>query len=151
MQKDNRYYAKVTKAEISTRYKMPVRTAGDWANNNKEDDYRGFLADRLKLYIALENETIENIKKLFTKQELMALWGSLKSTIIDFSLVENPQYLIFGFQDYCIYEEMEAAQFGDIEILQKSVIEKLQRLDSWGRYCLFEYLQNSKDLFVMSS
>jgi len=53
----------------------------------------------------------------------MSLWGSLKSTIIDFS----------------------AAQFGDIEVLKESVVEKLGKLNSFDRYCLLEYLQNSDE------
>jgi hypothetical protein len=140
-----RYFADVKNVEVSNRFKIPTTTISDWAKKQELEDWRGELVDKLKVFVFLQNETTEKLKKLFTCKEMMALWGSLKSTMITMDLVENADFLKFGFADYCVYEDMEAAQFGDIAALSKSVCDKLSKLSTFDRYCLLEYIQNGKD------
>ena len=144
-----RYFANVKNVEVSNRFKIPTTTISDWAKKQELEDWRGELCDKLKVFVFLQDETTEKLKKLFTKKEMMALWGSLKSTMITMDLVENADFLKFGFADYCVYEEMEAAQFGDVSVLSKSVCDKLSALGAWERYCLLEYIQNGqKEIFA---
>lgn len=140
-----RYFPKIAIAEVVERFGIPKQTAYDWQKREEREDWRGGLIDKLRMFTFLQNEALKKLKVLFTKKEMMALWGSLKSTMITAELVENKDYLKFGFADYCEYESMEAAQFGEVLILCKSVCDKLDALDMFERYCLLEFIINDKN------
>jgi len=148
MQKNNLYFYPTNQKKLKEKFLLPASTITTFEQVQKDGNWRPVVLDRLKLYLQLEEDTVTKLKEVFSKKELQALWGSLKSTIIDYTSIDNPQLLAYGFVDYCIYEEMEAQQFGDIEALKKAMPQKLNTLSKWEVYCLLEYLQNdSEDIF----
>lgn len=140
-----RFFIKNTKG-ISEKFGIPYTTLKGWEDKN---DWRGELYDKLGLYLELEEDTLKKIKKRFSKSELKALWGSLKSTLITKDLIFSPDALAWGFEDYCRYEEMEAAQFSDnLPVFAKVIGEKLRNLTPFERYVLIKYLkENEKEIF----
>ncbi len=140
-----RYYSEVSTEEIVERYKMPIQTVSDWSEqDNYEECWEGALIDTLKTFLIIEKENKARLKSLFTKTEMQALWGCFRSTIFDSSFVEMPEYLKYGFEDYCKYEQIEAQQFGNTEELCKDIFTKLDTLNSFDRFCLLEFLQKDK-------
>jgi len=142
---DFRWFADVNLGEMSKKYKISYNTLNDWRkkqNDLKSD--RGFLFDRLSMYYLLEENALNKIKTIFRPSELMALWGSLKATLISKDLVFNSNYLIYQFEDYCEYESMEAAQFGNLEDLKVSVKHKLSKLCEFEVYIFLDWI-HTKD------
>lgn len=149
MKKNNKYFSDITASEVAREFTIPTATAVAWQKReNIDGDWRGHLIDRLKLFTIMQDDSTAKIKALFTENELMAILGSINCTIIGNEMVMSDKLLSYQFMDYCVYEDIEASQFGDLEVLQKSVLQKLSSLSSWDRYCLLEYLQNNqKEIF----
>lgn len=138
-----RWFADVNLREMSEKYNISYNTLNDW--RKKQPDLksdRGFLFDKLSMYYLLEQNALNKIKKVFKENELKALWGSLKSTLITKDLVFNPQYLVYQFEDYCKYESMEAAQFGNLEDLRSSISDKLSKLCEFEIYVLLDWIHS---------
>ena len=145
MQK-TRYFPHIKKEEISKKYSIPVQTLTGWeATQREENNWRGFLFDRLGLYVQLENTTLEQLKHKFNKKEWQGLWGSLKSTMITRDLVFMKEALSWGFVDYCYYESIEAEQFTDnLELFAKTVSDKLQNLTEFEKYVMLDFIRSDE-------
>ncbi|MCK9549308.1 hypothetical protein [Aquamicrobium sp.] len=135
-----KYRPKISIKKVSKINSIPYQTFTDWTKSEKEGDWRGFLADKLKTYTVMEEVTIENLRTIFTTIELKVLCSSVASQKIDWELIKNGKELVHIFINYCIYEQKEVQQFADPDILSKSVSNKLSRLSIYERYCLIEYL-----------
>ena len=139
----NRYFVRIKEPakEIERRYGVPYTTLLRWSREqNSGGSRKGYTFDRLSLLASFEIEAEEKIKKLFSRNELLALWGAFaKSTIPSVDLFA-PGTMEWGFSEYCEYEAMEAAQFGEISELEKAVTDKLKQLSSFERFVLLEYL-----------
>ncbi|UFH59855.1 hypothetical protein [Sulfurovum mangrovi] len=139
----NRYFVKTKEPgkEIASRYGIPYSTLTRWSKEQNDGrSQKGYTFDRLSLLASFEIDAEDKIRKLFYEKELLALWGAFaKSTLPSVELF-TPGAMEWGFSEYCEYESMEAAQFGDIEELKKSVTDKIKQLCAFERYVLLEYL-----------
>lgn len=113
---------------------------------NDSESQKGYTFDRLCLLASLEIEAEEKIKRLFTQNELKALWGAFTKSTLPSVDMFSPRLMEWGFYEYCEYESIEAAQFGEIVELKASVTNKLKQLCRFERYVLLEYL-HSKEFF----
>ena len=141
------YWAIVEDAKLTESYLVPRTTLLGWKEKRgNPTDWRSVVLDRLSLLVEMQDRTTEKLKAIFKKEELMAIWGSLKSTLIDKEIIKNPDYLTFGFADYCIYEEIEASQFcnADTKKMSEVVCEKLKNLSEFERFALLEYIRSEK-------
>ena len=141
------YWTNIEDATLTETYLIPRTTLLGWKEKRgNPTDWRSIVLDRLSMLADMQERSTEKIKALFKKEELMAIWGSLKSTLIDKEIIKNPDYLTFGFADYCIYEEIEAAQFcdGNTKIMSEIVCEKLKSLNEFERFALVEYIRSKK-------
>lgn len=141
------YWEKVEDKVLTEAYGIPRTTLLGWREKQgNQEDWRAVVLDRLSLFISMQERATEKIKKLFRPEELKAIWGCLKSTLIDKEIVKNKEYLSFSFADYCVYEEMEAAQFcdGNTKKMSEIVSEKLKSLSEFERFALVEYIRSAK-------
>lgn len=130
---------------IEKRYGVPYNTALGWQKKQMdESDYRGYLFDQLAMYITLEDRAVQKIKNYFQKNELQAIWGSLKSTMITPDLVFSDA-LSFGFKDYCIYESEEASQFaGNLDLFARTVSAKIDSLTEFEKFVLLNFVRSDE-------
>ena len=141
------YWADIEDAKLTESYLIPRTTLLGWKEKRgNPTDWRSVVLDRLSLLTEMQDRTTEKLKAIFKKDELMAIWGSLKSTLIDKEIIKNPDYLTFGFADYCIYEETEASQFcnTDTKKMSEVVCKKLKNLSEFKRFALLEYMRSEK-------
>ena len=139
------YWERVEDKVLTEAYGMPRTTLTGWREKQGDtNDWRAIVLDRLSLFVSMQERATERTKVLFRPEELKAIWGCLKSTIIDKDLVKNKEHLSFGFADYCIYEEIEAAQFcdGDTKKLSEVVCAKLNTLGEFERFALLEHIRS---------
>ena len=147
------YWERVEDKALTEAYGMPRTTLQGWREKEGNiEDWRAIVLDRLSLFVSMQERATEKIKMLFRPEELKAIWGCIKSTLIDKDIVKNKEYLSFGFADYCVYEEMEAAQFcdGDTKKLSEVVCAKLDTLGEFERFALLEYIRSdagTKEIF----
>ena len=147
------YWGEAEDKELTAAYGIPRTTLLGWKEKQgNPEDWRAIVLDRLSLFLGIQERATERIKALFRPEELKAIWGCLKSTLIDKDLIKNKEYLSLGFADYCIYEEIEAAQFcdGDTKKLSEVVRAKLDTLSEFDRFALLEYIRSesgAKEIF----
>ena len=141
------YWADIEDAKLTESYLIPRTTLLGWKEKRgNPTDWRSIVLDRLSLLAELQDRTTEKIKAIFKKEELMAIWGSLKSTPTHKEIIKNPDYLAFSFADYCIYEETEASKFcnTDTKKMSEVVCKKLKNLSEFERFALLEYMRSEK-------
>ena len=75
------YWADIEEAKLTESYLIPRTTLLGWKEKRgNPTDWRSIVLDRLSLLTEMQDRTTEKIKAIFKKEELMAIWGSLKST-----------------------------------------------------------------------
>jgi len=133
---------------ISRSFGIPKNTLLTWKKHHGTgDNYRGYLYDKLAVITQMEQGIEKKIKAIFTRQELMALWGSLNGTMYNMQLIEDPSALSYGFRDYCHYDRMESQQFteGELSLFSEHVSEKLDALSMFERYVLLVFIKTQPE------
>lgn len=134
---------KDTNKQLNNKYTVPMRTLQNWNKREFElNNWNGELYRQLKIYNLLENKTLEDIKRLFKKEELKILIASLNGIIPTIDLIRQ-NYLEMHLQDTFLYEKYNVIQFlkedENAEIYINATISKIKALKEFDRYVLVKF------------
>lgn len=135
---------KKTNKELENKYNVPIRTLQNWEKTEFFlDSWQGGLYRNLKVYNDIEKIVLEQLKTLFKKNELKALIASINGTMESTEFYSTKEVWAYHFTDSCIYESMQITQFLEenetLDLLKKSVSNKLLDLDTFSKYVLMQY------------